>query len=113
MLLVDKALRDRVEAQIEYVVAQRPSDQELHREIIDALGVLAIVGLFGSMPTLRENVPYGAGDRFIVLARARLRRIDDIVEHQVPLIERVVRAGELDWSAAVLFEEVGHLGRAS
>ena len=55
-------------------------------------------------PALREDVAHRAGKRLETLARAGGRRIDDVVEDQVPLVERVVRPGELDRAAAVLRE---------
>ena len=56
------SLHDRVEQEVGDVVGQRAADEELHREVVDPLGVLAVVGLLGAQPALREDVAHGAGD---------------------------------------------------
>ena len=56
------------------LLAQGAPDQELHGEIIDALGVLAVVGLLRAHPPLREDIPDGAGDGFVALPRPQLPR---------------------------------------
>ena len=99
---------DRVEQQVRDVVGERAADQELHREVVDALGVLALVGALGAHPALREDVPHGARDGLEALPRTERRGVDDVVEQQMPLVERIVRAGELDRAAAVLLEELIH-----
>ena len=100
----------RIEPEIHDIVPERPADQELHRKVVDALRVLAVVGLLGLAPALREDVPYRAGDRLIALPRADLPGIDDIVEHEMPLVESVARPGQLDRTAAVLPDEVLSVG---
>ena len=102
----------RVEEEVDDVVGQRAADQELHREVVDALGVLALVGLLGAHPALREDVPDGAGDGLVPLPRARGGGIDDVVEQEVPLVERGLRPGEPDRAAAVLLEQPIQIRRA-
>ena len=53
-------------------VGQRPADQELHRQVIDLLGVLVVVGPLGQQPALGEQVADRAGHRLEPLARAGL-----------------------------------------
>ena len=58
------------------------------------------------MPALRQDVAHRTRNRLEALARSGLRRVDDVVEHQVPLVERVVAPGEPDRAAAVLLEQL-------
>ena len=39
---------ERLDEEVEEVVGRRPADEELHRQVIDLLGVLAVVGVAGS-----------------------------------------------------------------
>ena len=105
-LVVGDPLRDRIEEEVHDVVGERAPDQELHGEIVDALGVLALVRLLGAQPPLREDVPHGAGDGLVALARTHRRGIDDVVEHEMPLVERIARPRELDRAAPVLLEKL-------
>ena len=84
----------RLEQQVHDVVGQRAADEELHRQVVDALGVLALVGLLGEHPALREDVAHGAGEGLEALARRRRRPARRRCRKQVPLVERVVRPGE-------------------
>ena len=61
------------EEEVQDVVGQGAPDQELHGEVVDALGVLALVGLLGAQPPLREDVPHGAGDGLVALPRRQRR----------------------------------------
>ena len=45
-------LDERLDQQVGDVVGERAADQELHREVIDPLGVLAVVGLLRLEPAL-------------------------------------------------------------
>ena len=45
------SLDERLEQQVDDVVGQRPADEELHRQVVDALGVLALVGAARSAPS--------------------------------------------------------------
>ena len=88
---MDSLLRDRIEQQIRDIVGQRAADEKLHREVVDALRVLALVGVLRQHPALREDIPHGAGEGLKALARAGRRQIDDVVEEEMPLVERIVR----------------------
>ena len=46
---------DRLDPEIEDVIRQRPANQELHREVVDLLGVGLIVGRVCLQPALRVN----------------------------------------------------------
>ena len=102
VLLLDGLLRERIEQEVGDVVGQRAADEELHREVVDALGVLALVRVLRVDPSLRKDVPHGAGEGLETLARAGSRQVDDVVEDQVPFVERVVRPRELNRATPVL-----------
>jgi len=51
---------------------------------------------------LREDVADRAGERLVALARAGGRRIDDIVEQELAVIERFGSTGQLHWAASEL-----------
>ncbi len=78
---------ERIEQQIGDVIGQRPPDEKLHREIIDPLGILALVGLFGPDPALRENVAHRAGKGLEPLAGIGGREVRDVIEEQVTVVE--------------------------
>ena len=105
-LVVDDSLRDRIEEEIHDVVGERAPYQELHGEVVDALGVLAVVCVLGPQPPLRKNVPHSAGSGLVALARTERRGIDHVVEHEVPLVERIARPRELDRATPVLLEKL-------
>ena len=105
VLLLGSSLHEGIEQQIGHVVGQRAPDQKLHRQIVDALRVLAVVGALGPHPALRQDIPDRAGGRLKLFARAGSARIDDVVEQQMPLVEGVVGSGEPDRTAAVLLEK--------
>ena len=67
-VLVEGALDYRIEHEIEDVVGERAADEELDRQIVDALRVLARVGLVGAQPTVGENVSHGACGRLVAFA---------------------------------------------
>ena len=89
VLLLDPLPGEGVEQEVCDIVCQRAADEKLHRKVIDALGVLALIGLLGEQPALREDVPHGAGKGLEVFSRARGGQFDDVVEEQVPLVKRV------------------------
>jgi hypothetical protein len=97
--------RDRFEQQVRDVVIERSSDQELHRQVIDALGVLAVVGLFCPHPSLREHIAHRAGEGLEPLAAASGVQGHDVVEQQVPVVQPVIRLGELNGPAPVLLKQ--------
>ena len=90
---------------------QRPADQELHRQVVDLLGVRPVVRLLGPEPALGEHVADRAGDGLEPLARVGLLRRDDVVEDQVAIV--VVAIGEpelrLVWLQALLGRQAGHV----
>ncbi len=99
---LDGLTHQRTQQQIRDVVGQRATHQEFHREVVSALRVCPLVGLLGADPSLRENVPDRARECLVPLARLTCRGINDVVEQQVPLIQRISGTGELDRTAAVL-----------
>ena len=90
VLLLDGFFRDGIEEKVRDIVGQRAADEKFHREIVNALGVLALIGLFGTHPSLRKNIAHGAGDGLKTLARADRRCFHDVVKDEVPLIKRIV-----------------------
>ena len=106
VLLFDQLPGDGIEQEVRHVVGQRPADEELHRQVIDALGVLALVGLLGAHPALREDVPHGTGHGLEALAVGNGAELDDVVEDQVPLVEGFVGSAELHRATAVLLAEL-------
>jgi hypothetical protein len=88
--------------QIGDVVGQRASDQEFHREVVHALGILPFVGLLREHPPLREDVPDGARQRLVPLACTNGCRIGHVVKEQMPLIEGIRSAGQPHRAAAIL-----------
>ena len=111
VLLPGEIRKDPVEHQAGDVVRQRPSDQELHRQVIDMLRVFARVGFLRQHPSLREDVAYRPGQRLESLAGPRGARRHDVVEDEVALVERIVGPREGDLAAAVLREQRGGVDR--
>ena len=95
VLLLDRLPGDGIEQEVRHIVGQRAADEKLHRQVIDALGVLALIGVLREHPALREDVPDGAGKGLEAFSRAHGGQFDDVVEDQVPLVKRVVRPREL------------------
>ena len=110
-LLPDGFACDRGQEEVGDVVRQRAADEELHREVVDALGVLARVRLLGADPSLREDVADGPRDRLVVFARTGRVGVGDVVEEQVPLVERVGGAGQLDPAAVLPPQRLEIVGR--
>ena len=103
--LLDRFAHEGTEQQVRDVIGQRATDQKLHREVVDALGVRALVGLLRADPSLRENVPDGARERLVALTRTGGGRIGNVVEEQVPLIERMGGTREIDRAASILLAQ--------
>ena len=59
---------DVVKLQIADIVAQRTADQEFHRKIVDALGVLGVVGAPRHHPAPGQDIADRAGIGFEALA---------------------------------------------
>ena len=102
VLLLDRLPGDGVEQEVRHIVGQRAADEKLHRKVIDALGVLALIGVLGEQPALREDVPDGAGKCLEAFSRAHGGQFDDVIEEQVPLVKRLIRSRELHRTAPVL-----------
>ncbi len=95
VLVLDSLPGERIEQEVHHIVGQRAADEKLHREIVDALGVLALVSVLRKHPALCEDVPHGAGQGLELFAWAGRCRFDDVVENEVALVKRVVRPREL------------------
>src|SRR5262245_32016935 len=106
VLLLDSLLRDGIEEKIRRIVGQRTADEKLHRKIVNALRVFALVGGLGVNPALGENIAHGAGDRLKALPWAGGHQFDDVVENEMPFIECVIRSRERNRPAAVLLYEL-------
>jgi len=104
-LVIDHPLHDGIKKQIEDIVGQGAPDQELHREIVNPLGISLLVRLLGPQPSLREDVPHGTGGGLVTLPRLHRRGIDDVVAQEVALVERIARAGEPNRAAPVPLEQ--------
>ncbi len=94
-----------VEQEVHDVVRQRTSDEKLHRQVVDPLWVLSIVGVFRAHPPPREDVAHRAGNGLELFPRAGRLRLDGMVEDEMPLVERAVRPRELGGAGAVLPKE--------
>ena len=53
----------RVQAEVDRVVEQVAPGQELHRQVVDALDVLAVIGLLRDDPALEDPVAHGVSER--------------------------------------------------
>ena len=71
-LALHRLPHDRLDPEVEDVVGQRPADQELHRQVVDLLGVGAIIGRVRLQPALREHVAERPGHGLEPLARVGL-----------------------------------------
>ena len=60
-------------------------------------------------PALRQDIAHGASDSLKALAWAGGHQFDDVVENEMPFIERVIGSREPNRPAAVLLDELGHL----
>src|SRR6266481_4725811 len=102
MFLFDSFLGKGIEQEIGHIVSQRAANEKLHREIVDTLGVLAGVNVLSLYPSLRQDIPHGTCDSLKTLTRAGSLQIDDIVEHKVAFIQRVLRPRQLNQAASIL-----------
>jgi hypothetical protein len=99
-------LRKGVEQKIGDIVGERPSDQKFHRQIIDPLWVLPVIGAGGQNPALRQHIAHRTRRCLEALARPGGFRSADVVEKQVPLVQGVVATGEPDRATAVPREKL-------
>ena len=94
-----------LDPQVDDVVDQRAADQELHRQVVDPLGVFLVVGFLGQQPALGEQIAQRAGDRLEALALAGVLHGDDMIEDQVPVVVVAVRlVGEAELATVVLLQ---------
>jgi hypothetical protein len=105
--LVERLVHHRVEHEIHDVVGKRAANQELDRDVIDPFRILAFISLIGPDPPLRENVPGRARRRVVALARVGGRRVDDVVELEMPFVKRIRRASEHRRAATIVPEDCG------
>jgi hypothetical protein len=103
--LVEGLADDRIEHQVHDGVGERAADQELDRDVINPLWVCPLVGLVSPDPTVQENVADRPRHRLVALARVGRCGFDDVVELQMPLIERVWRSGKARRAAAVVAQQ--------
>ena len=82
------------DSQVDDVIDQRAADQKLHRQVVNPLGILAVMRLLGQQPALGEEVSKHAGHRLEALALAGVLQRNSVVEHEVPII--VLRIGKTD-----------------
>ena len=99
-------LHKGIEQKIGDIVGERSPDQKLHRQIIDPLRVLPVIGAVGQNPALRQHIAHRTRGCLEALARSGGFRSDDVVEKQVPLVQGVVVAGEPDRATAVPGEKL-------
>ena len=91
-----------IEHEVHDVIGERSANEEFDRDVIDALGIFARVGLIRLEPSIGKNISDRPGGRFIAFASVRGFDFDDIVEFQMPLVERVRRSGKRRRSDAIL-----------
>src|SRR5580704_14525974 len=104
-MMRDSSIDEWIEQQIGDVVAQGAADQKLHRQVIDTLWVLSVVGFRRPDPALRQDISDGERRRGILLPRAGGGGRYNIVKQQVTLIESVM-ARELNRAAAIPFQKI-------
>ena len=72
LLFLNGLFGNLIEKKVRDIVSQRTTDEKFHREIVNALGVLALIGLLGPNPSLRKDVTHGTSDGFKTLSNADL-----------------------------------------
>jgi hypothetical protein len=108
MVAIESSLvHHRVEHEIHNVVGKRAANQELDRDVIDPFRIIAFIRLIGPDPPLRENIPDRARRCVIALARVSGWRVDDVVELEMPFVERIRRARERRRAATIVPEDCG------
>ena len=95
-----------IEQKIGDVVGQRSSNEELHREVVKTFRILEFVGFLGENPSLREDVPHGAGEGLKPVAWRCRAYVDRIVKEEMTFIQRVVGPLELNRAASVLLKQL-------
>ena len=98
----------RLDAEVDDVVGERAAEQELHREVVDPLGVGRVLGLLGQQPALGQHVAQRARDGLEALALIGVLGAHHVVEDQMAVV--VVLAAQPHRSDLVLLQDVvvGH-----
>jgi hypothetical protein len=104
VLILDQLFRDRIERKILDVVGQRAAKQKLDREIVNPFGILAVVGLLGTYPPLREDIAYRSGDGLEMLTQT-----DSVGSQGISKLTAQYGCGPINFTGAeeALYE--GHL----
>jgi len=83
-VLLEHRLRHLVDAEVDQVVAQQSTEQELRGQVVGPLDALFVVGAGGSLPTLHQTVAHRVRERLEDVAhRGRLRILDAGVKQMV------------------------------
>ncbi len=84
------ALDEFLDLEVRDRARRRSADQELHRQVVDLLGVLVVIRPLGEDPALREHVPHRTGHGLEPVAIACSLERNDVVEDQVTVIVVVI-----------------------
>ena len=57
---LDRFLYYGIKQQVRNVVGQRTSEEKFHRKVVNAFGILLLIGLLGLDPALRQDVAHRA-----------------------------------------------------
>ena len=98
----------RLDAEVDDVVGERAAEQELHREVVDALGVGPVLRLLGQQPALAQHVAQRARHGLEALALIGVLEAHHMIEHEVAVV--VVLAAQPHGTYFVLLQDVvvGH-----
>ena len=99
----------RFKQQVGHIVGRRAAKEKLHGQVVDALGILALVCFLREDPSLRENISHGPSKGFVTLPAADRRKIFYVVEEQMPFVQPV-RSHQRNGAASVLFEKFCPIG---
>ncbi len=87
VFLSDGLLRHRLKQEIYYVVGERAANEKLHGKVVDALGVLARIRVLTVQPSLRQDVSHRTSKSLEALTWTDSSRVEDIVKHQMALVQ--------------------------
>ena len=113
VLFLDRCFRNGIEKKIRNVVGERAADEKFHREIVNALRILTLVGLFRMNPALRQNIAHRVSDRLEAFASADRAHLHDVVKDEMPLVKRLVSSTKPNGSATILLNKLGQFRFAS
>src|SRR5206468_1654251 len=91
ILLLGSLLCHRIEEQIHDIIGKRAADEKLHGEVVDTFRVFLLIRVLRMDPSLGKDIPYGSSESFKALTWTGRLQTDDVVEDEVPLVERIVR----------------------